>query len=83
VVQPCWLQPLVDGRDQHGRFVADREFVISGGHSTVALEAVDAALDRVALAVVGLVEARWPTAAGAELLAVADLVLLLRDRAAD
>jgi hypothetical protein len=37
------------------------------------LAAIDPALDRVALAVVGRVEVRWPVAAGAELLAVARL----------
>lgn len=46
-------------------------------------EAVDAAFDRVALAIVDLVELRRATAARAELLAVADVVDLVRDGAAD
>jgi len=56
---------------------------MSGGDRAVALEAVDAALHGVALAVVGLVELRRPAPAGAALLPVSDLILLLRDRAAD
>jgi hypothetical protein len=44
----------------------------------MALEAVDPAFDRAALAVVGFVELRRPAASGAELLAVADAVR--RDR---
>ncbi|GAA3916687.1 hypothetical protein GCM10023084_79760 [Streptomyces lacrimifluminis] len=45
----------------------------------MALEPVDSALHRVA----GLVELRPPATAGTALLAVGDLVALLRDRAAD
>lgn len=78
-----WSQPLVDGCDQHGRFVADGELVVSRGDCTVALEAIDSALHRVALLVVVLVELRRPAAVGTALLAVGDLVALLRDRAAD
>jgi hypothetical protein len=51
-----WSQPLVDGRDEDGRLIADRELVVSRGHGAVPFEAVDAALDRVALAVVDCVE---------------------------
>ncbi|GAA4100120.1 hypothetical protein GCM10022284_43550 [Streptomyces hundungensis] len=47
------------------------------------LEPVDPALDRVALAVVDRVAMRWPAAAGAEVAAVARLVGLVRDGAAD
>lgn len=49
----------------------------------MSLEAVDAALDRVALFVVFAVEPRWSASAGAEVLAVADLVRFLRDGAGD
>jgi hypothetical protein len=41
----CWSQPLVEDRDEDGRFVADGEFLVSGGYRPVPLEAVDAALD--------------------------------------
>ncbi len=49
----------------------------------MSFEAVDAALDSVALFVVVFVECRGPAATGAELFAVADLVGLLGDRAPD
>ncbi|KUJ34016.1 hypothetical protein ACZ90_71115 [Streptomyces albus subsp. albus] len=49
----------------------------------MALEAVDAALDGVALAVVGRVEVWRPTAAGTELLTVTRLLGFVRDGAAD
>ena len=49
-------QPLVDGCDKDGRLIADREFVVSGGHGPVALEAVDAALHSMTTLVVGGVE---------------------------
>lgn len=74
-------QPLVDRRDDRGDFVADGEFVVSSRDGPVPLEAVDSAFDSVAFATVGLV--RWPAAAHATLLSVADLVGLLRDGAAD
>lgn len=51
--------------------------------SPVAFEAIDHAPDRMPLAVVGLVELRRPATTEAELLTVANLVLLLRNRAAD
>jgi hypothetical protein len=38
-----------------GGLVADGELVVSRGHRAVTLEAIDSALDHVALAVVGLV----------------------------
>lgn len=63
--------------------MAHRELVVSGCHGAVALEAIDTAFDGVALAVVGLVERRWPTAAVAELAAVGQLVDLARDGAVD
>lgn len=69
-------QPFVDGRDEHGRFVADGELVVSRGHGLVPLRATDPALDSVPLSVVGLVEFRRPTATGAELLAVTHVVRL-------
>jgi hypothetical protein len=50
---------------QHGRLIADCEFLVSRGHGPVALEAVDPALDGMPLAVVGLVALRWSTASGA------------------
>lgn len=40
-------QPLVDGRYEDGRLVADRELVIPRGHGTVSFEAMDTAFDRV------------------------------------
>lgn len=52
-------QPLVDGRDEDGRLVADRELVVSRGDGAVPLEAVDPALDRVTLAEVDWVELWW------------------------
>lgn len=45
-------QPLVDRCDEDGRLVADRRLVVSRGDGTVPPEAIDSALDRVALAVV-------------------------------
>lgn len=63
--------------------MTDGELVIARGDNTVSLESVDPALDRMALAVVGRVEARRPTVAGAELLAVACLVGLVGDGAED
>ncbi len=82
-MRKCWSKPFVDGCDQHGGFVADGEFVVPRCHCAMSLEAVDAALDRVALFVVFPVELRWSASAGAEVLAVADLVRLLRDGAGD
>lgn len=69
--QPTFTTILVtatrwDGCDENGRLVADRELVIPRGNRPVPLETIDAALDRVALAVVSLVEFRLPTAAGTE-----------------
>ncbi|MGW0792989.1 hypothetical protein ACWD04_33540 [Streptomyces sp. NPDC002911] len=51
-------QSLIDGCDQHRRFIADGELVVPGAHGTVSLAAVDSALDGVALAVVDRVEVR-------------------------
>src|SRR6202008_4766949 len=79
----CWSQPLVDGCDEDGRLVADRELVVASCHRTVPFKAIDAALDRVPSLVVLGVERGWPAAARAELLAVASLVDLVRDGAAD
>lgn len=76
-------QPFSDRGDKDGGFEAGGEFVESGGDSPVLFEAVDPALDRMTFAVVDRVEARWPAAAGAELSAVARLVGLVRDGAAD
>jgi hypothetical protein len=45
------VQPLVDGGDGEGGFVADGEFVVPGGHGAVLFELVDAALDSVPLPV--------------------------------
>ena len=48
-----------------GGFVADGELVVARGHSAVAFEAVDPALDGVALFVnLGLFEAAVPTSKG-------------------
>jgi hypothetical protein len=55
-------EPLVDCGDVDGGFVADGEFVVSGGNGPVALEPVDAALDSVPLLVMFGVE-RWRAAA--------------------
>ncbi|WP_443056719.1 pyridoxamine 5'-phosphate oxidase family protein [Streptomyces sp. NBC_00667] len=77
-----WSQP-VDSRYGDGLLIADRWFVVSRGDGTVPLEAVDPALDRVALAVVDQVELRRPTTARATLLAVTRLVGFVRDGAAD
>ena len=76
-------EPLVDGGDVHGGFVADGEFVVAGGDGPVALEAADAALDGVPLLVDLWVE-RWRAASGAApVLAVAGLVSWFGDGAAD
>jgi hypothetical protein len=66
-----------------GGFVADGEFVVSGGDGAVAFEPVDAALDGVALLVDLRVERWWTAAVGSFVLAVADLVGFLRDGAPD
>lgn len=76
-------EPFIDGCDEQGRFVTNGELVVSRGHCSMTLEAIDPALDRVARAVVLAVELRRTPTPGTELLAVADLVLLLRDGAAD
>lgn len=76
-IPPCdgrGSQPLVDGRDEDGRLVADGELVVPRGDRAVALEAVDPALDSMTLAVVNWVEMRRPPTARAELLAVTRLV---------
>lgn len=51
--------------------VADRGLVIARRHDAVPFEAIDAAPDRMTLAVAGRVAARRSAAAGVELLAVA------------
>jgi WD40 repeat protein len=79
----CWSQLLVDGCDEDGRRVAAREIGVASCHRAVPFEAIDAALDRVALAVVGRIETWRSAATGAELLAVARLVSLVRDGATD
>lgn len=65
--RPAWplesrSQPLMDDRGLNGRLIADGKFVVPHGDGLVPLEAVDAALDCMALAVVGLVELRWSSA---------------------
>ncbi|MFC8714961.1 hypothetical protein ACFUCQ_34400, partial [Streptomyces sp. NPDC057197] len=40
----CKVEPLVDGCDRPGRFMADRQLAAPRGDSTVALETVDPAL---------------------------------------
>lgn len=45
-------EPLVDGRHEDGRLVANRELVLARGDSPVSVEAVDAALDCVTSLVV-------------------------------
>ena len=77
------VTPFIENCDQHGRLVADGELVISRGHGSVALEAIDPALHRVALAVVSSVELRWAATAGAEVLSVASPVGWYRDRRLD
>ncbi|GAA1281699.1 hypothetical protein GCM10009646_81140 [Streptomyces aureus] len=77
-----WSQPLVDGRDEDGRLIADRELV-SRGHGTMPLETIDATFDRVPSLVVLGVGLGRPAAASAESLAVAGLVGLVRDGAAN
>ena len=49
-------QPVVDGGDLDDGFVADGEFVVSGGDGAVAFASVDAALDSVSLLVVDRAE---------------------------
>lgn len=77
------LEPFVDGGDGHGGFVADGEFVVSGGHGAVAFEPVDAALDGVALFVGFGIEGGWASTAVALGSAIAGLVAFLGDGAAD
>lgn len=76
-------QPFVDGRDEDGRLVADREFVVPRGHGPVPFEAINAALDRVPGLVVLRVELWRPTATRAAFLAVTGLVGFVRDGAPD
>src|SRR4051794_4121748 len=76
-------QPLVDRRDGHCGLVTDGEFVVACGHGPVAFERVDAALHAVTLFVGVLVERRSATTARTTVLAVADLVCLLRNGAPD
>ncbi|MFE0582542.1 hypothetical protein [Streptomyces sp. NPDC058874] len=76
-------QPFSDRGDKDGGFEADGELVEAGRGRPVPFEAVDAALDRMAFAVVDRVEAWRPASAGAELSTVARLVGLVRDGAAD
>lgn len=68
---------------EDGRLIADRQPVVSSGDGAAPLEAVDPTLDRVALTVVDRVELRRLAAARAALFAVARLVDLVRDGAAD
>jgi hypothetical protein len=79
----CWSQPLVNGCDEDGRLVADREFVVARRHGAVSFEAVDPALDRVPSLVVLGVELGRSATARAALLAVGRLVSLIRDGASD
>jgi len=79
-----------EGRDQNGWWPAsssttpaDGELVVPRGDGAVAFEAVDRALHGVALLVVVLVEPGRSAAAGAEPVAVAELVGLLGDGALD
>lgn len=67
----------------HGRLVANREFVEPCGDASVAFEAVDAALDRVALLVDLWVECRWPPTGPAAVAAMPDLIRGLGNRARD
>ena len=67
----------------HERQVAYVQLVVAGRHRPVPLEPVDAALHRVALAVVEPAEPRRPATQGAAPLAVADLVVGLGDGATD
>src|SRR5690348_12747380 len=74
-------EPLIDRRNDNRCLVTDRELVVPRGHGTLALETVDPTLDRVTLLVDLLVE-RWPaTTVRTTVLAVADLVGLLRNSA--
>src|SRR5690348_8625761 len=77
------VQPFIDGCDEDGRLVADRELVVPRGHCAVSFQAIDAALDHVSRLVVLGVELRRTAAERAALLAVAGLVSLVRDGAAD
>ena len=79
----CWLEPLVDGRYEDGRLVADRQLVVPRGHGSMPLEAVDAAFHGVPLAVVDRVELRRAATVRAAPFAVADLIGRVRDGATD
>ncbi|MEV6507754.1 hypothetical protein AB0M61_16715 [Streptomyces sp. NPDC051642] len=68
---------------EDGRWAAASKFVVSRGHGPVSPAAVDAALDRVLSLVALRVELRWLAAARAAVFAVAGLVGLVRDGAAD
>ncbi len=74
-------EPFVDRREDHCGLVTNCQLVVSGSDGTIALEPVDAALHRVALLVDLLVERRSATTARTAVLAMADLVGLLRDGA--
>ena len=76
-------EPFVDDCDVDGGFVADGELLVAGGDGAVALEAVDAAFDGVALFVVFGIEGGRAAAVPAFARAVADLVGLVGDGAPD
>src|SRR5215207_9692278 len=76
-------QPLADRSDEHGRLESDGELVEAAGDGSVALEAIDPALDGMTPLVVLAVERRRPAARAATALAVADLVGRLGNGAGD
>ena len=76
-------KPFIDRGDDDRGLVSDGELVVSGSDGSVAFEAVDAAFHRVALLVDVLVKRGRSSTTPASVLAVADLVGLLRDRASD
>ena len=78
----CCSQPLVDGRDEDGRLVADRELVVPRGHGAVPFEEINTAFDSMSSLVVLRVERRRATAADPEFIAIASLVGLIGDGAA-
>jgi hypothetical protein len=68
-----------DAGDDHFTAEVGGSLGVAGGEGAELLQAVDAALDDVALAIDLGIEGRWPSAGGALRLAVADLIKAFRD----
>ncbi len=76
-------EPVVDGGEVDGRFVANGEFVEAGGHAAVTFEPVDAAFHRRASTVVDGGEGGRPATTAAAPLPGGDTICRFGNRAAD